>query len=355
MQQVRVTLKDRSYSITIGKGVSRFLLREIKRHFPSNRFVLLTNTTVLRLYRSHLRSLLGKNLEKSILVIPDGEKYKTLSQVEKIYHQMAKLRVDRKTGLVAFGGGVVGDIGGFVAATYLRGIPFIQVPTTLLSQVDSSVGGKTGVDLPFGKNLVGAFYQPKSVLIDTDFCKTLPRREFVCGLAEVIKYGIIRDSTFFNFLEKNLPKILALNPQVLEKMIGRSCAIKAEIVSRDETETTGLRSLLNFGHTVGHAIETLSGYNQIHHGEAVALGMIYAATLSHKRGLCSLHVFERILGLLEQTGLPTNWPSYSHSAYKKVIALDKKVSGNKIRYIALKKIGQAKPVDLTVDEVTRYL
>ncbi len=355
MITVPVKLKERSYNIDIGAGLLRSLPQKLPSFFPSRRFVIVTNTTLARLYRKKIDKLLsGKNFSYQWIVIPDGEKYKTLATVEKIIRQIIHFRGDRKTGLVALGGGVVGDVGGFVASIYMRGIPFIQIPTTLLAQVDSSVGGKTGVDLESGKNLVGAFYQPRWVLIDTDFLKTLPQREYLCGLAEVVKYGVIRDEKFFKFLESNISGILKLNSKVLGTIIRRSCAIKAHIVSQDEREG-GLRVLLNFGHTLAHAIETLSGYSRIHHGEAVSMGMVYATGLSFMEGLCSEDVYFRLIRLLVALGLPTAWPDYPKKKYAQCIQLDKKSSGRRVQYIAVKKMGQAFDQDLAVDEIVKYI
>ena len=353
MPQVKVNLDDRSYTIDIAPGASLNMGTKIAKFIPSRRVVVLTNTTLARLYQKKLTREL-KTLHAQWIVIPDGEKYKTLQTVEKIYWKMSDLKVDRKTALVAFGGGVVGDIGGFVAATYLRGIPFIQVPTTLLAQVDSSVGGKTGVDLPAGKNLVGAFYQPKWVCIDTNFLNTLSKREFLCGLSEVIKYGVLWDEKFFKYIESHLPKILKMDPNTLNTIVSRSCHIKALIVSKDEKES-GLRALLNLGHTLGHAIETLSGYNKIHHGEAISMGMMYAATLSVKKGFCKKEELSRLQALLQKAGLPTQWPGYSQKKYSQVIALDKKTTNDTIRYIAVKKIGKAFIKPMRVNEITRTL
>ncbi|MBI2340374.1 MAG: 3-dehydroquinate synthase [Deltaproteobacteria bacterium] len=354
MKTIRVPFGSRSYTITIGRGAVRDLPRGLKKHLPSGRFVVLTNRTIARLYRSRIERILKRTKPLAWIVIPDGERHKNLKTVAGIYDRLVKVQADRKTGLVALGGGVVGDIGGFVAATWLRGIPYIQVPTTLLAQVDSSVGGKTGVDLRSGKNLVGAFYQPAWVLIDTDFLKILPRREFLCGLAEVVKYGVIRDKQFFGYLEKNIGKILNLDHNALERIIGRSLKIKAEIVSKDERER-GLRSLLNFGHTLGHAVETLSGYRKIRHGEAVSRGMVYSAILSYERGLCPMAEVSRLYNLLRKTGLPVRWPAYSKKAYARVMAADKKGVGKKIRYIGIRGIGRAAVLPLTAWEILRYL
>jgi len=354
MKQVRVPLGTRSYKITIGRGALSQLKSGLKKVLPSNRLVVLTNKTISRLYGRKLKKALPVGSDVSWIVIPDGEKYKNLKTMETIYHQLSKCKADRKTGLIAFGGGVVGDMAGFAASSYLRGMPYIQIPTSLLAQVDSSVGGKTGVDLPSGKNLVGAFYQPKWVLIDIDLLKTLPKREFLCGLSEVVKYGILWDEKFFSYLEKNIGKILKLNHNVLEHIIARCCAIKAEIVSRDEKEA-GLRSILNLGHTLGHAIETLSGYSKIRHGEAISRGMVYALMFSYEKDLCSLEVIGRVTDLLKKIGLPIECPYYSKQKYAKVIALDKKAEGKRIRFIVVKKIGKVAPLELPISDVVQYL
>ncbi|MDO8518989.1 MAG: 3-dehydroquinate synthase [Deltaproteobacteria bacterium] len=350
MKQIPVRLGKRSYRITIGRGALNSLPAVLNKSFPSKKNIVLTDRTVGRLYRAEITKKLGK---LSWIEIPPGERHKNLKTVEAIFRKMVA-EGNRKTGLIALGGGVVGDVGGFVAATFMRGIPYIQVPTTLLAQVDSSVGGKTGVDLPEGKNLVGAFYQPRAVVIDTRFLATLPRREFLCGLAEVVKYGVLWDERFFSFIEKNVGKILSLNHNVLESLIARSCAIKAEIVSKDEKELA-LRSLLNLGHTMGHAIETLSGYGRIRHGEAVSRGIVYAARLSFARDLCSQNDWMRIVSLFLALGLPVKMPSYPASRYRKVIASDKKASGKKINYIGIQKIGRAVILPLTPEEITGAL
>ncbi len=347
MKKISVKLGNRSYPILIGSGLIKRLTPHLLKAAPPSRSIGLTNLPVYRLYKNRLPDM-------PWIVLPDGERTKNLATVEKIYHRLVSLKADRQTTLVVVGGGVVGDIGGFVAATYLRGIPFVQVPTTLLAQVDSSVGGKTGVDLKSGKNLIGAFYQPRVVLIDTDFLKTLPDREYLCGLSEVVKYGIIQDERFFDFLEKNVSRLLEKDKSVLARVISRSCEIKAEVVSRDEREG-GLRVILNYGHTLGHAIETLSGYRAIHHGEAVSCGMVFSARLSWKRGLCAKTTVDRIQTLLVRLGLPTDCPRYPRRDYARVMSVDKKSRGGKIRFIAVRRIGQVIPIDLTVDQITGYL
>jgi 3-dehydroquinate synthase len=277
-----------------------------------------------------------------LISIPAGEKSKRLAVVEKCYDQLAAHRLERNSLIVALGGGVVGDLAGFVAATYLRGVPFVQVPTTLLAQVDSSVGGKTGVNLRAGKNLVGAFYQPRLVLCDLDTLKTLPKREYISGLAEVIKYGVIYDAILFAQLERNLPKLLQRDAATLAAVIARCCEIKADVVGQDETEG-GLRAILNFGHTIGHAIENSSGYGKFLHGEAIAMGQVAAAKLSHKiLGLPSGEA-ERIEKLFIQAGLPVKIKLNSIQRKKLFAAmkLDKKVSAGEIKFVLAEKIGKA--------------
>lgn len=354
MKIIRVSLGKLSYPILIGKGIIKNLHSNLKKYLDLQNIIILTNPKIQKLYQKKINSIFKNKSTYHWLTIPEGENHKNLQTVEKLYHRLLALGANRKTGLIALGGGVIGDIAGFVAATYMRGIPYIQVPTTLLAQVDSSVGGKTGVDLPEGKNLVGSFYQPRFVLIDTDFLSTLPDREFLCGLSEVIKYGIIWDSVLFSFIEKNGKRILSHHPASLAKIIARSCEIKAHIVSRDEKEA-GLRALLNFGHTLGHAVEALSGYQKIHHGEAVARGMVYATHLSSHLGLSTPQEVPRIKNLLEKIGLPTQLPSYLRNAYQRAVAKDKKSVGEKINFIALKKIGKVVIHPLTPQKIVQLI
>lgn len=351
MNKVVVNLEDRSYNILIGRGLVNQLPRRLAT-LGFKKFIVLTNKTLARLYQKKIESLFKEKIDW--VIIPDGERYKTLATVEKVYHQLIRFKADRKTGLICLGGGVVGDIGGFVAATYMRGIPFYQIPTTLLAMVDSSVGGKTGVDLPSGKNLVGAFYQPQEVLIDINFLKTLPQREFVSGMAEVIKYGCIVDKNFFDYLLKNSKKILQLHSASLIKIISRSCEIKADVVSRDEKEG-GLRAILNFGHTVGHAIETVSGYRSILHGEAIAKGMIYAAELSEINGWAHGSVVQPIMQICEAFGLSSVIPKAPRQKFLKAITVDKKASEGKIKYIAIEKIGTVREIPLLPRDIVMLL
>jgi 3-dehydroquinate synthase len=340
---VSVQLGNRSYPIKIAPGLLNQLGRECARLKLGDRCAIITDTNVGRRFAKPVyESLVKAGFEPSLITVPAGEKSKRISVVEKCHDQLAAHRLERKSFIVALGGGVVGDLAGFVAAIYLRGIPFVQVPTTLLAQVDSSVGGKTGVNLRAGKNLVGAFYQPKLVLCDLETLKTLPEREFISGLAEIIKYGIIFDAKLFAQLERDLPKILKLDAKTLSEIIARCCEIKAEIVSQDETES-GLRAILNFGHTIGHAIENSSGYGKFLHGEAITIGQVAAAKLSQKILGLSERDVRRIENLFVQAGLPTQIKLNSARRKKlfDAMRLDKKVSGGEIKFVLAKKIGDA--------------
>jgi 3-dehydroquinate synthase len=342
MRIVQVPLGSRSYAIKVGGGFLPQLGAECARLKLGQRCAVITDTNVGKKFAAiALKSLSASGFQPVLITVPAGEKSKRLAIVEKCYDQLAAHRLERKAFIVALGGGVVGDLAGFVAATYLRGIPFVQVPTTLLAQVDSSVGGKTGVNLKAGKNLVGAFYQPRLVLCDLDALKTLPRREYVSGLAEVVKYGIIYDAILFAQLERNLPKLLQRDAATLRAVIARCCEIKSEVVGQDETES-GLRAILNFGHTIGHAIENSSGYGKFLHGEAIAIGQVAAAKLSQKiLGLPSGDV-ERIENLFSQAGLPVKIKLNSPRRQKLIAAmkLDKKVSAGEIKFVLAKKIGK---------------
>jgi len=344
MRIVQVPLGSRSYVIKVGGGLLSRLGAECARFKLGRRCAIITDTNVGRRFaKAALKSLAAAGFEPVLLIVPAGEKSKRVAVVEKCYDQLAAHRLERKSFIVALGGGVVGDLAGFVAATYLRGIPFVQVPTSLLAQVDSSVGGKTGVNLKAGKNLVGAFYQPLLVLCDLDALKTLPKREYVSGLAEVIKYAIIYDAALFRQIEKNISKLLRRDAATLRRVVARCCEIKAEVVGQDETEG-GLRAILNFGHTIGHAIENSSGYGKYLHGEAIAIGQVAAAKLSHKlSGLPAADV-RRIEELFVQAGLPVKI-KLSATQRKKLFAamlLDKKVSGGEVRFVLAEKIGRVR-------------
>jgi len=341
MRIVPVRLGERSYSIKIGSGLLSRLGGECARLKLGRRAAIITDASVGPLLAAAAgESLIAAGFEPLVITVPAGETAKNLKSVQACYDQLAAHRLERKSFVVALGGGVVGDLAGFVAATYLRGIPFVQVPTTLLSQVDSSVGGKVGVNLMAGKNLVGAFYQPKLVLCDLDSLKSLPPRQFASGLAEVIKYGIIYDARFFGRLERALPKLLAGDAQELTAVIARCCEIKAEVVGQDETES-GLRAILNFGHTIGHAIENISGYGKYLHGEAIAIGQVLAAKISiAQHGLPAAEA-ERIEQLLVRAGLPVSI-KLSPSQRAKLFAatlLDKKVSAGEVKFVLARSIG----------------
>jgi len=344
MRIVKVPLGHRSYVIKVGGGLLSQLGAECAQLKLGHRCAVITDANAGKHHaRAAMRSLTASGFEPVLITVPAGEKSKSVAMVEKCYDQLAAHRLERSSFIVALGGGVVGDLAGFVAATYLRGIPFVQAPTTLLAQVDSSVGGKVGVNLKAGKNLAGAFYQPQLVLCDLDTLKTLPKREFVSGLAEVIKYGIIYDAILFAQLERNLPKLLQRDTGTLRTVIARCCEIKADVVGHDETES-GLRAILNFGHTIGHAIENSSGYGKYLHGEAIAIGQVAAAELSRKILGLPTHDVVRIAKLFMQAGLPVKI-KLDAARRKKLFAamkLDKKVSGGEVKFVLADRIGRVK-------------
>jgi len=340
MQTLSVALANRSYPIHIGRNLitnSALILPHLKRKHVA----IVTNTTVAPLYLKPLTAALEAEGVKVIpIILPDGEAYKNSETLNKIYDVLLQHRCERSTTLIALGGGVIGDLTGYAAATYLRGVPFIQIPTTLLSQVDSSVGGKTGINHPLGKNMIGAFYQPQVVLADIDTLQTLPSREFSAGMAEVIKYGLIRDRDFFDWCESKITQLMHLEEAALSEAIYRSCKNKADVVAIDETEQ-GERALLNLGHTFGHAIENAMGYGVWLHGEAVAAGTMMAADLSKRMHWLSEAELQRILDLFTAANLPTNAPKLGVETYLNLMQLDKKVEGGKIRLILQKGIGSA--------------
>ena len=340
MQTLTVDLGDRSYPIHIGPG----LLDQadlILPHLAQKRVAVVTNTTIAPLYLDRLSATLAAaGIAVTPIVLPDGEAYKNWETLNLIFDALLTQRAERKTTLVALGGGVIGDMTGFAAACYQRGMPFIQIPTTLLSQVDSSVGGKTGINHPLGKNMIGAFYQPKLVLADTDTLKTLPARELSAGLAEVIKYGLIWDADFLAWLEANMAKLRALDPEAIAHAIYRSCEIKAQVVAQDEREG-GIRAILNLGHTFGHAIETGMGYGNWLHGEAVAAGMVLAAQVSQRMGWLSEADVARTRALIRAAGLPDVAPDLGLEKWLDYMGHDKKVEGGKLRFVLLKRLGEA--------------
>jgi len=342
VRTVEVPLGQRSYQIKIAPKLLPRLGAECRRLNLGARCAVITDAKVGPLFAAAAtRSLRKAGFDPLVITVPSGETAKSLATVQRCYDQLAANRLERKSFIVALGGGVVGDLAGFVAATYLRGIPFVQVPTTLLAQVDSSVGGKTGVNLKAGKNLVGAFYQPRLVLCDLDTLKTLPPREFRAGLAEVIKYGIIYDAALFQRLERDLPKLLGKRPAVLGPVIARCCEIKADVVGQDETES-GPRATLNFGHTIGHALEAISSYGKYLHGEAISIGQVAAAKLSCELlGLPTDHA-ARITALFKHAGLPVTvkLTSAQQKALFAAMRLDKKVSAGEVKFVLAQRIGK---------------
>ena len=339
MKTLQVALGDRSYPIYIGSG----LLNQAQlytQHIKSKQVIVITNATIAPLYLDQVLNNL-RDFKVETLILPDGEQFKTLDYVSQIFDKLLSCKFSRNATLIALGGGVIGDMGGFSAACYQRGIAFLQIPTTLLAQVDSSVGGKTGVNHPLGKNMIGAFYQPQCVIADADVLNTLNDRQLSAGLAEVIKYGLIRDIKFFEWLEQNIELLLARDKEALAFAIERSCLNKAEIVAEDETET-GIRATLNLGHTFGHAIETGAGYGIYLHGEAVAIGTCQAADLSRRKGWLNDADVERIIALFKKANLPVTPPKQLDSdRFIDLMAVDKKNIDGKIRLILLTKIGVA--------------
>lgn len=340
MQTLNVALAKRSYPIHIGRGLltdASLILPHLKRKHVA----IVTNTTVAPLYLAQITDTLqAVGVQVIPIILPDGEAYKNSDTLNLIYDALLQNRCERSTTLIALGGGVIGDLTGYAAATFLRGVPFIQIPTTLLSQVDSSVGGKTGINHPLGKNMIGAFYQPQVVLADIDTLQTLPPREFSAGVAEVIKYGLIRDAQFFDWLERHMAQLMQLDEAVLSEAIYRSCQNKADVVAKDEHEQ-GERALLNLGHTFGHAIENAMGYGVWLHGEAVAAGTMMAADLSQRMDWLSADEVARIKNSLLAANLPLDPPKLGAAKYLDLMGLDKKVENGKIRLVLQQGIGRA--------------
>lgn len=352
--ELQVDLGERAYPITIGTS----LLANpdaVGRHIAGRRVAVVTNTVVAPLYLERLTSSLqaaGKQVTP--IILPDGEEEKTWENLMRIFDVLLAEKCDRKTTLVALGGGVIGDMTGFAAATYMRGVPFVQIPTTLLAQVDSSVGGKTGINHPLGKNMIGAFYQPQAVIADTLTLDTLAPRELSAGLAEVIKHGAIIDAAFFDWIEANIGKLLARDAQAIAHAIQRSCEIKADVVRQDEREG-GLRAILNFGHTFAHAIEAGLGYGKWLHGEAVGCGMVMAAELSLRLGYIDAAAKARIAALVRAAGLPTSAPDLGIARWIELMQVDKKNEAGQIKFILLKPLGTAvittAPQDILIESI----
>jgi 3-dehydroquinate synthase len=341
MSEIRVELGPRSYPIVVQAGLLGVAATRIAEHCSPTRVLVLTHPKLDSLYGAFLTKGFEKaGIPASTMLVPSGERFKTLKTVSRVYRALLEHRADRLSALVVLGGGVLGDVGGFAAATFLRGISFIQIPTTLLSQVDAAIGGKTGVDLPQGKNLVGAFHQPRAVLIDTDTLRSLPARELRSGMAEVIKYGIICDKGLFDRLGKEMPRLLRRDSPALASVIVRSCEIKADIVSKDESEL-GLRAILNFGHTVGHALESVTEYRQFKHGEAISVGMVSAALVGEELGTTSSGVTARIVELLTAAGLPTAFPgNVSAESVVGAMSRDKKAVAGRLTFVLAPRIGE---------------
>jgi len=348
---LQVGLDDRSYPIMIEDGLMARVGSDLAERRIGNKYGVIADDHVASLYGSTLMKSMEKvGLTTELFTFSQGEASKNLQTFTDISRQLARAGFDRGDGLVALGGGVTGDLTGFVAASYMRGVPFVQVPTTLLSQVDSSVGGKTGVDIPEGKNLVGAFYQPECVYIDTAVLTTLPMAEFTGGMAEVIKYGVIRDKDFFIFLERNIDQILALDRQTIQEMIYTCCKIKADVVAEDERESN-IRRILNFGHTIGHAVEAASDYSIIH-GEAVAIGMVAALRIAVGSELCRRQEAGRVAALIHNYGLPTEIPHHlDWQRIKSYLKSDKKTIGNRVFYVLPTCIGEVRITDDVSEEL----
>lgn len=351
---VKVSLAERSYDIVVGGGLLDSLGRRLHALGFRGTVGVVTDSTVGKLYGARaMRAIKSVGLEGRLIVVPAGERTKTLRWAARVLDELVTKRFERGSALVALGGGVIGDLTGFAAAVYLRGIPFIQVPTTLVAQVDSSVGGKTGVNHPLGKNLIGAFYQPRLVLSDIATLHTLPRREWLGGLAEVIKYGMIADESFFAYLEQHMDSLLRMEEEPVRHIVTQSCRIKAAIVMEDERESDR-RRILNYGHTIGHALESLGRYRTFMHGEAVAVGMVQEAALSHHLGFCEQEVVRRQGDVIRQAGLPDVLPSVSFTDLWKAMQHDKKVAKGRVYSIFPERIGQVRIAPLERSDCKRW-
>lgn len=357
IQTLRVALKERSYDIEIGNGNRAHFSSFLRQRCETEHAILITDTTVDPLYADGLGDqLVEAGWETHLLVVDAGEQSKSTEVASQLWETMLAEGADRQTVVVAVGGGVVGDLAGFVAATYARGIPFVQIPTTLLAQVDSSVGGKVGVNLPGAKNMVGAFWQPRGVLIDVAVLSTLPVREYRAGLAEVVKYGVILDADFFDYLQQQVEAIDAQDPRVLATIVQHCCRLKAEVVEQDERETTGLRAVLNYGHTFAHALEAAGSYGQLLHGEAVAMGMCCAARLAARLGHVGEPFVEKQHHLLQALHLETTLPDYSPDELLRLMYHDKKVEQGQLRFILPDRMGHVQQVrDVRPDDILAAL
>jgi len=347
---VRVSLADRSYDIGITSGGLALVTEYVTGCCPCSHAVVIADANVMPRYAEPLAARLRNGVPRvDLLCVPAGESSKSVAQLNLLWEGVLATRADRRSVIVAVGGGVVGDLAGFVAASFARGLPFVQVPTTLLAQVDSSVGGKVGINLPSAKNMVGAFWQPKFVLIDTEVLKSLPVREYRAGLAEVVKYGVIMDAEFFAFLEQSVSEIQQREASVLRSIVARCCRLKADVVEKDERETSGLRAILNYGHTFAHALEAIYQYGELLHGEAVSIGMMAAARLAHTLGRVGDDLLIRQARLLELLELPIQWPEVDPLAILGHMRHDKKVEHGRLRFVLPARIGHVELVD-DVDE-----
>jgi len=340
MKKVKVGLGEKSYDILIGSPLDE-IGRMLKKYTKGIKSLIVTNPTITEYYLETVeRSLQEAGFQVFVVQVPDGEEHKSQVEANRLYTKCVEYRLERESIIVGLGGGVIGDLAGYVAATFMRGLPIVQVPTTLLAQVDSSVGGKVAVNLPEGKNLVGAFYQPFLVYIDLAVLKTLPVKEMEVGMAEVIKYGVILDRNFFEYLEENIGKLRELDSEVLETVVARCCELKAKVVEKDEREK-GLRSILNFGHTLGHALEALTDYKKYKHGEAVAIGMVGACRIAQEMGMLKKEARDKIEHLIEKSGLPGRiGVKLSVDDIIQVLFLDKKVQAGKVRFVLPERIGR---------------
>jgi 3-dehydroquinate synthase len=356
-ETVRVELGARAYDVVVGADVLDTIGARLVALGFGGRCGLVTSDRVGALYRARVeRSLVLAGLTPVVVEVPDGEQHKTLATLGRVFDALLGAGVDRGTVVVALGGGVIGDLTGFAAATLLRGLPVVQVPTTLLAQVDAAIGGKTAVDHPVGKNLIGAFHQPRLVLADVGALATLPRRELVAGLAEVVKYGVIGDAALFASIEADPTALVTVDPTALVPIVAACARQKAAVVAADEREERGERAVLNFGHTVAHALETVTGYGRFLHGEAVAIGMVAAARVSHALGVCSAATVERIGALLGRLGLPVAVPAdVAPASLGTAMRADKKSAGGRIRFIAVEDIGRTRAVPLTAQDIVDRL
>lgn len=353
---VRVELGPRSYDIDIGSGLLRQVGIFVASRCAAHHAVIIADANVKDFASRVEQSLQAVSARTTLLTVPSGEESKSVAMAERLWRDLLEARTDRKSFVIAVGGGVVGDLAGFVAATFVRGLPFFQVPTTLLAHVDSSVGGKVAVNLPGAKNMVGVFWQPSGVLIDVDTLRTLPDREYRAGLAEVVKYGVILDQDFFGLLEARCDAIQHRDAATLEEVIAHCCRLKAQVVSQDERETTGHRAVLNYGHTFGHAIEAVAGYGELLHGEAVAIGMTCAARLACILGRVDASLAQRQQQLLQRFGLPTAIPDLNHRALIEAMRHDKKVEFGKTRFVLPTRLGHVELVDgVAIDQIDQAL